>query len=143
MNAIFNAPEVSLPFTQTESRVWNGKVELTHRALLLSVTLEDACRRLSLPFAHEMWPSEVYRELAARETHRLSRRQRARRRSRSLGAIVEHLRSQIRFSSPLPTVQVANLLFEAADQYRVHNPLLLRRLLDEVDAMAFRAVLSR
>lgn len=143
MNAIVNAPKASLLFNHTGGRVWDGKVKLTHRALLLSVTLEDACRRLNRPLSHEMWPSAVYRELAAQETHHLFRRPHGRLCSRSLGAIVEDLRAQVRSSSPVPAHQIATLLFEAAQQYRVHNPILLRRLLDEVDAMVFRTAPCR
>lgn len=143
MNALINMPQLAPVLEHPSSRVWEGKVELTYRALLLSVPFDDACQRLNRSSPHDRWPSVVYRELAAREANRLSRRASARRSSRPMSAVVEELRSCVRSPSEVHAHDLADLLFEAAFRYRVYDPVLLERLLDEVDALVFRTVESR
>lgn len=157
MNAALEVPKVAWIHDGHSDPTKEGKVELVYRALLLSVPLNDAARRLNLSSDHGMWPSTIYRELArmyvitSRGSVTLHPKRSRRdfpydgsgyKSSKSLNVVFKELRRCAQAPSGVPPLRVAKLLLDAASLYRFPDPVLLGRLLDEVDAMVFRIVWS-
>lgn len=117
-------------------------VEVMRRILLLTVPLSAA--RLLVGAASDAWPSAVYYALARRELDARERRRTAPgtpegRVSRAGGAAraLSRLRAALGRSS---LEEVVPALLELLDASRLDDPVVLRRVLGELDVWAFSLV---